>query len=294
MTTPITRSETEFDSAPGGKFPSDSFSNSQRFENPSTVIPTDSLKSVKGRTVFVVLPAYNEAEGLPPLLEKIKQVFADNPRNYHVIVVDDCSTDNTADLASAASADMPLTLFQHEVNQNLPGALRTGLNEAVLLADEDDIIITMDGDNTHPPGAMNRLLQKIHEGYDVAICSRFRADSRVMGVPKSRVFTAFGARMLFKIIMPIEGVRDYTCGYRAYRASVLRKTMDYYGDEFISEKGFSCMVDVLLKMRRFKFVMGEVPFLLRYDEKAGDSKMKVIRTIGQSLSLLVKRRLGGY
>lgn len=244
--------------------------------------------------IFVVLPAYNEQVGLPPLLDEIKQVFAINGREYEVIVVDDASTDATAQVASQASFQMPVTLVQHEVNQNLPGALRTGFLTAIELADDHDVIVTMDGDNTHPPGIINPLLQKISEGYDVVIASRFQIGSRVVGVPSSRVLTAFGARMMFKLIMPITGVRDYTCGYRAYRASVLREAMNFYGDEFVSEQGFSCMADVLLKMRRFKFVFGEVPMLLRYDQKAGSSKMAVMKTIMQSLRLLMKRRLGGY
>ena len=244
--------------------------------------------------VFVVLPAYNEEGGLPDLLSAIQNVFAINGRDYHVIVVDDCSTDRTAEVARDASFEMPLTLVQHAVNQNLPGALRTGFETAIKFATDNDIIITMDGDNTHPPAIMNLLLQKIAEGYDVMIASRFQNGSRVCGVPASRVFTAFGARMLFKIIMPIEAVRDYTCGYRAYRANVLRETMKFYGDQFVSEKGFSCMADVLLKMRRFKYVMGEVPMLLRYDQKEGGSKMAVFQTTMLTLKLLVKRRFGGY
>jgi len=229
--------------------------------------------------VFVVLPAYNEEGGLPDLLQAIEQVFAINGRDYHIIVVDDCSTDATAEIAQEAAAELPLTLVQHKVNQNLPGALRTGFQTAIKFAEDNDIIITMDGDNTHPPAIMNLLLQKIAEGYDVMIASRFQPGSRVCGVPSTRVFTAFGARMLFKVIMPIPAVRDYTCGYRAYRADVLRDCMEYYGDQWVSETGFSCMVDVLLKMRRFKYVMGEVPMLLRYDQKEGGSKMKVLQTI---------------
>ena len=245
-------------------------------------------------TVFVVLPAYNEAEGMPSLLRKIREVFAANNRKYLVIVVDDASTDNTAEIASKASFDMPLMLVQHKVNQNLQGSLRTGLTTASKLAVDGDVIITMDGDDTHPPGCINTLLQKVGEGYDVVTASRYQPGSRVMGVPPFRVFCTFGARMLFKLIMPIPGVRDYTCGYRAYRADILRDTIDYYGEEFVSEKGFSCMADVLLKMRKFKYVFGEVPLLLRYDQKQGVSKMQVGRTISLTLKLLLKRRFGGY
>ena len=244
--------------------------------------------------VFVVLPAYNEEGGLPDLLSAIEQVFAINGREYHIIVVDDASTDSTAEIAREAAVELPLTLVQHKINQNLPGALRTGFETAIKFAEEHDVIITMDGDNTHPPAIMNLLLQKIAEGYDVMIASRFQPGSRVCGVPSSRVLTAFGARMLFKIIMPIPAVRDYTCGYRAYRANVLRDSMKYYGDQWVTEKGFSCMVDVLLKMRRFNYVMGEVPMLLRYDQKEGASKMKVLQTIGLTIKLLLKRRFGGY
>ena len=244
--------------------------------------------------VFVVLPAYNEEGGLPDLLSAIEQVFAINGREYHIIVVDDASTDSTAEIAREAAVELPLTLVQHKINQNLPGALRTGFETAIKFAEEHDVIITMDGDNTHPPAIMNLLLQKIAEGYDIMIASRFQPGSRVCGVPSSRVLTAFGARMLFKIIMPIPAVRDYTCGYRAYRANVLRDSMKYYGDQWVTEKGFSCMVDVLLKMRRFNYVMGEVPMLLRYDQKEGASKMKVLQTIGQTIKLLLKRRFGGY
>lgn len=245
-------------------------------------------------TVFVVLPAYNEEGGLPDLLTAIERVFAINGRDYHVIVVDDASTDATAEIASQASYEMPLTLVQHTENQNLPGALRTGMETAIRFAADNDVIITMDGDNTHPPAIINEQLQKIEEGYDVVIASRFQPGSRVCGVPSTRVLTAFGARMLFKVLMPIPAVRDYTCGYRAYRADVLSDSMEFYGDNWVTEKGFSCMADVLLKMRRFKYVMGEVPMLLRYDQKEGGSKMKVLSTIMMTLKLLLKRRFGGY
>ena len=73
--------------------------------------------------VFVVLPAYNEEGGLPDLLSAIERVFAINGREYHVIVVDDASTDSTAEIAREAAAELPLTLVQHKINQNLPGAL---------------------------------------------------------------------------------------------------------------------------------------------------------------------------
>ena len=84
-------------------------------------------------TIFVVLPAFNEAAGMPSLLTKIQLTFAANGRDYHVIVVDDASTDNTAEIASKATFKMPLTLVQHAVNQNLPGGatIRIGRSKPI-------------------------------------------------------------------------------------------------------------------------------------------------------------------
>ena len=270
-----------------------------RFAHDSNVVTqlanmSQHFDAVDTGMTYVVLPAYNEADGLPLLLDRIQRAFADNGKSYHVIVVDDASTDDTAEIAIDFSAKMPVSLVQHVKNQNLPGALRSGLTAAVGLAQEGDVIVTMDGDDTHPPAFINPLLQKIEEGYDIVTASRYQNGSRVVGVPKFRVLMTYGAKLLFQTIMPIPGVRDYTCGYRAYRFNVLKETMDHYGDEFVSENGFSCMADVLLKMRKFKYVFGEVPFLLRYDQKQGLSKMNVGRTVSMSLKLLLKRRFGGY
>lgn len=244
--------------------------------------------------VVIVLPAFNEELGLPSLLKKIKTTCGNLSRPYSVILVDDASTDGTAFVGKEAALHMPVHVVQHQKNQGLAGAIRTGLTEACAKTQPGDVIITMDSDDTHEPGTIYRLLQMIADGYDVAIASRYQPGSRVMGVPINRLWMTWGARWLFKVIMPIDGVRDYTCGYRAYRHTPLAKTIDFYGDQFVSEKGFSCMVDVLLKMRRFGFAMGEVPMLLRYDQKQGASKMNVVRTMMQTLTLLLKRRLGGY
>ena len=80
--------------------------------------------------------------------------------------------------------------------------------------------------------------------------------------------------------------------YRAYRAGVVKRAFDTYGGEFVAETGFSCMVDILLKLRRLDAIISEVPLVLRYDMKYGVSKMLVVRTVIDTLQLLVSRRLG--
>lgn len=239
---------------------------------------------------IIALPAYNEEQSLPPLLEAIDAALTAVGQPYEVIVVDDGSKDDTALVVSRATFSLPVRLVQHEKNSGLAAALRTGLEEAVEAAGPDDVIFTMDADNTHPPDLMPRMMEMIADGHDVVIASRFRSGSRVVGVPLHRNLLSLGARALFSVAFPIRGVRDYTCGFRAYRSEVLREALARHGESFVSEQGFSCMVDVLLKLRPLKLKMGEAPLVLRYDQKGGVSKMRVARTAWQTLSLIARRR----
>ena len=257
--------------------------------------PTNETRdSVRFRAskVFMALPAFNEEAALPELLERIGEAFADSGIPYEVVIVDDGSSDDTAKIASQMSFQMPIHLVQHEKNQGLGVTLRDGLREAVDRAGERDIIVTMDADNTHPPGLIDRMVQMIHEGCDVVIASRFQPGARVMGVPIERHFLSIGARLLFTFLFPTKGVRDYTSGYRAYRASVIRAAFAQHGDNFVGETGFSCMADVLLKLRSQGAMFGEAPLRLRYDQKGGESKMRVFRTIWLTLKLLGRHRIG--
>ena len=98
--------------------------------------------------------------------------------------------------------------------------------------------------------------------------------------------------MLFRLLFPTRGVKDYTSGYRAYRAGVLSRAFELWENSFINEPGFSCQVDILLKLRKMRVIMNEVPLILRYDQKEGASKMNVTSTMIDTLKLVVKRLVG--
>jgi dolichol-phosphate mannosyltransferase len=132
----------------------------------------------------------------------------------------------------------------------------------------------------------------IAEGYDVVIASRYQPGSRTVGVPLSRRAISWAGSMLFRIVLPVQGVRDFTCGYRAYRAAVIQAAIAEYGPAFVDQEGFQCMVDILLKLRGRPLIFGEVPMVLRYDRKQGASKMDVGTTAAATLGLLLRRRLG--
>ncbi len=246
------------------------------------------------RKICVALPAYNEANRLDQLLGRIALTFEENGLDFEIIVVDDGSDDETAEIAQKIAKELPIHLVRHKTNQGLHGAIDTCLRTAVDRCKPQDVIITMDADDTHPPKIIDRMLTAIDEGHDIVIASRYQYGSRVVGVPWHRVVLARIASFMFQCLMPIKGVRDYTSGFRAYRFEPIERAIDFYGSDFVSEQGFSCMVDVLLKMRRFNYVMGEVPIVLRYDQKHGPSKMEVGSTIWKTLVLFAKRRVSGY
>jgi dolichol-phosphate mannosyltransferase len=242
------------------------------------------------RKVYVVLPVYNEEARIERLLDHIDEAMDEADIAYRIVLVDDGSRDGTDEIVRRCSERMPIDLMRHPVNKGLGATIRDGLVRAVELAGPRDIIVTMDADDTHAPGLILRMVRMISEGHDVVIASRYRQGSRTVGVPFYRLMLSHASSWLFRIVFPIRGVKDFTCGYRAYRASALREALDRYGESFLDQEGFQCMVDILLKMRRMNLIFGEVPFILRYDWKEGGSKMNVPKTVGDTLGLLWRRR----
>jgi dolichol-phosphate mannosyltransferase len=251
--------------------------------------------------IYIVLPAYNEEENIRPLLEEISWHMHESAptTQYTVVVVDDGSADGTAAAVEAYRQERveanpgAIELIRHEKNRGLAEAIRTGLLRFLEQGQERDIVLIMDSDNTHTPGLILRMIRLVWEGNEVVIASRYRPGARVIGVPFSRQFLSWAGSMAFRVCFRIPNVRDYTCGYRAYRWSVIRRAFEMMPN-FVSESGFSCMVDILLKMRKMKPapIMAEVPLILRYDLKKGASKMDVGKTIRQTLSLMARRLLG--
>jgi dolichol-phosphate mannosyltransferase len=243
--------------------------------------------------VWIVLPAYNEARSLPALLAAIDEATFGAGLAYGVVLVDDGSGDGTGEIAARAAEALPLHLERHPRNLGLGATLRDGLVKAAELAEPGDLIVTMDADNSHSPELIPRLVRLAREGHDVVIASRYRPGSRVLGVPLRRRALSYWGSWLLRLLFPLAGVRDYTSGYRAYRADLLRQVLAEHGPGFFDQDGFQCMVDILLKLRsRPGLVFGEAPMILRYDRKQGASKMRLGRTIRKTLALLVRRRLG--
>ena len=254
-------------------------------------MPTDDRPARQRQTIWIVLPAYNEETDLPPLLDRIEDSMLEADLTYQIVIVDDGSTDTTLEIIRAASARMPIRVEIHDVNQGLGATIRDGLLAACDLAAPKDILVTLDADNSHTPELVLRMVRQIREGHDVVIASRYQRGSHVRGVPFARRVLSYWGGLLFKSIFPIKGVRDYTSGYRAYRADLLQSVVADAETPFFDQDGFQVMVDILLKLRRNPaLIFGEVPLILRYDLKSGASKMDVGATMQSTLRLMLRRR----
>ena len=106
--------------------------------------------------------------------------------------------------------------------------------------------------------------------------------------PPLRRLMSRGAAHMFRVVAKVDGVRDFTSGYRAYRVSLLRRAAGHWGERLVVEQGFACMVELLLKLRHCNPRIAEVPLVLQYDRKQGASKLKLARTLKQYFKLLVR------
>ncbi len=243
-------------------------------------------------TIWVALPAYNEAPRLPRLLERWREVLSWSTEEGQIVVVDDGSSDGTADLLHGFAAGYDhAEIVTHPVNQGLGATLRDGFRHVAERGDPGDVLVVMDADDTHPPEIFPVMHERLRRsGCDVVIASRFRQGARVEGLSWSRHVMSLGARALFQTLHRIPNVRDFTCGYRVYRLGIVQEAFARYGERFIEREGFDCSADILLKLARMGARFEEVPLTLDYRAKAGSSHMDVRRTVLRTLGLFLRDR----
>lgn len=246
---------------------------------------------IKVENVYFVLPAYNEEESLPNLLHRISQLNSAYSIKVNVIIVNDGSSDNTEKVSKQNSKNLNLILVNHEKNMGLGQAVQTGLKEALSRTGMNDIIIIMDADDTHDVTLMDQMISKIENGADIVIASRFVLGGNDKSAPPFRRLLSRGASVVFKTLLPLNKIQDFTSGYRAYRASLLNKASIHWGETMVLEQGFACMVELLLKLRHWEPEIVEIPFYLRYDRKLGASKLKLFKTLLQYLKLGIRDRV---
>jgi dolichol-phosphate mannosyltransferase len=237
--------------------------------------------------IYFLLPAFNEEKNIGPVLAGITETF--QTEKYITVLVDDGSTDNTS---SAAKSYNNVIIIKHPQNLGLGVSLRDGFEFVLQNIKHDDVLVTLDCDNTHPVTLAEEMVLKIREeGFDIAIASRYCSASREIGVSRFRKFLSRSARKLLKSLFPYTGVIDYTSGYRAYSGRLLLDLKSRYKNNIITESGFAATVEILLKTFVCKPKVIELPLVLRYDLKQGASKIKIVKTVIKYLMLIIKIKI---
>lgn len=225
----------------------------------------------KGQVIAAVVPAHNEAVHIRDVIDGLPQSVD------HIVIVDDKSTDDTADLAES-SGDPRVVVIRHEVNTGVGGAIISGHKRALELGADIDVIFA--GDDQMDPAYLPALLDPIvDEGYGFTKANRFYSSTSYHGMPTYRVFGNVVLSLANKAASGYWNLFDPQNGYTATSAEVLRRL-----DLDAISQGYEFENDFLLNLNILNVRARDIPIPARYGSEVSGMKMrKVIPAIGGML-----------
>ena len=240
--------------------------------------------------IYFVIPAYDEAPNVERLFERLTPVAKE--LGARVVVVDDGSSDGTAELVLRHGTGVDLELVQHRENRGLGAAMRTGLETVLAQAGPDDPIVTMEADTTSDLGDLGAMLARFDEGYDVVLASVHAPGGRLIGVAGWRVFASKALSSCFRVLPGLRHIHTVSAVYRIYRPSALRRLSIQLGDGLIREAGFGVNAELLLKLADDGAKVCEVPTTNDWTTRGGESKLQTGKTL-QAYGRLLAGHLSG-
>ena len=227
------------------------------------------------RTI-VVLPTYNERENVALVLGSLRRVVP----AADILVVDDSSPDGTADQVEALAAELgQIKLLRRPGKQGLGSAYREGFT--VALDEGYDVVVSMDVDLSHDPEVLPDLLALIATGADAVIGSRYVPGGRTEDWPLHRRLLSRWGNRYTSLVLGLQ-LRDCTSGYRAYRASALRRI----APQTTSAEGYAFLTELVRRLVRAGCRVMETPIVFR-DRRFGESKMSG-RIVVESMVLVTR------
>jgi dolichol-phosphate mannosyltransferase len=238
--------------------------------------------------IVIGLPAYNEEASLPKILNKLLLLLDIFQQRLNILVINDGSIDDTEKILMQYNIKYHcIHYINHDRNMGLGIAMSTLLDYVAENYTQDDILVTLDSDNTHNPKIISAMVNQLTaNNLDIVIASRFVKGGKEIGLSLIRKLFSRGAMLFFKIFFPIKNVRDYSCGFRVYKIKALQNALNIYHGNLITTNGFDCMAEILARFSKIHVRASEYPLVLEYNLKEGKSKMKIGKTILGYFNLL--------
>lgn len=213
----------------------------------------DTLRRRNTLKTLIIIPAYQEAKNLPKLFKELKEV----PLDVDVVVINDCSTDNTEEVCHQHG--IPVVTLP--VNLGIGGAVQTGYRYA--LNHGYDIAVQMDGDGQHDPKFLKLVLSRIHEGYHMSIGSRFIENKGYQSSLSRRA----GIKFFTGLIKLVTGqyISDPTSGFRACNRELIKLFANNYPKDYPEP-------ETIVTALRNKYRIAEVPVIMR-PRQSGESSI---------------------
>jgi dolichol-phosphate mannosyltransferase len=232
--------------------------------------------------VWVILPTYDEAENLEPLVEAVRERL---PESRRVLIVDDSSPDGTGEIADRLAAEHEdVSVLHRPVKEGLGPAYIAGFRQA--LAGGAELVVEMDADFSHDPAYLPQLLRAAEDA-DLVLGSRYVPGGGVTEWGPMRRFISRGGSAYARLALGI-GIRDLTGGFKCLRREVL-ESIDL---DSIDSLGYAFQVEVTYRAIQAGFRVTEIPIVFR-DRRQGSSKMSrsiVAEAIWRVPAMRFKRR----
>jgi len=216
----------------------------------------------------VVIPAYNEEKGVGDVIRKLQNILENSGCDYEIIVVDDGSTDKTANIVRETG----VRSIQHPFNRGYGAAMKTGIRQA-----QHDIVVITDADGTYPNERIPDLLTRLAEGeYDMVVGAR-TGDS--VAIPVIRRLAKWAVGRLANLIAG-ERIPDINSGLRVFRRQAM---LHFFG---ILPDTFSFTATITLAMLSNGYLIDYVP--IDYHARTGRSKFRPIRDTWNLVKLILR------
>ena len=215
--------------------------------------------------ITIIIPTYNEKENISKIVPDIFEVFKRNKIDGNVIVVDDGSPDGTGDVVKDLMKKYNLDIIERKCKSGLGSAYIAGFKKA--LKESSDIIFEMDADYSHNPKYIPDFVNKINEGYDLVIGSRYIKGGAVKNWGPKRIMVSKGGNFVARTLSGLR-TNDVTAGYRAYRKEIFKR-LDL---DRIRSSGYDFQIEMVFRTSRKGFKVTEIPITF-VDRHVGSSKL---------------------